>query len=152
VNTAVSYLDNLKAPIVQGTYQYRVTAVNTSGVAPATVTVSSSAAMSNALDFSVPAAPTLLTALTTVGVAGVVNLSWMDNASNETGFTVQRATNATFTAGLVSTTVPGASLGATVNYTLSGLTKGSKLYFRVQASNTAGVSTFASTTTLVTVP
>jgi FtsP/CotA-like multicopper oxidase with cupredoxin domain/fibronectin type 3 domain-containing protein len=163
INTGVSYANNLVAPIVQGTYQYRVTAVSTSGVAPAVVTNAASVAVpSNVVDFSLPAAPTLLTATTTVGVAGVVNLSWTDNATNETGFTVQRATNATFTTGLVSTAVPGVNSGNPVNYTLNGLTTGTRYYFRVQATNAAGVSAFATVgtvaatgvaaPTLVTVP
>jgi hypothetical protein len=166
INTGVSYADNLTAATAQGTYQYRVSAVNTSGVAPATVNVySAPATMPNPLDFTVPAAPTLLTATTTVGVPGVVNLSWTDTASNETGFTVQRATNATFTAGLISTPVPGAIVGTNgvVNYTLSGLISATKYYLRVAATNTAGTSTYATygtgnattgvvTPTLVTVP
>jgi hypothetical protein len=167
VNTGVSYADNLVAATAQGTYQYRVSAVNTSGVAPApTVNVySAPATMPTPLDFTVPAAPTALTATTTPGVLGVVNLSWTDMASNETGFTVQRATNATFTAGLVSTAVPGAITGTNglVNYTLNGLTSATKYYFRVAATNTAGTSTYATfgtvnattnvvTPTLVTVP
>jgi hypothetical protein len=166
VNTGVSYADNLVAATAQGTYQYRVSAVNTSGVAPATVNVySAPATMPSPLDFTLPAAPTLLSATTTVGVPGVVNLSWTDMASNETGFTVQRATNATFTAGLISTPVPGAIVGTNgvANYTLSGLTSATKYYFRVAATNTAGTSTYATfgtvnattgvvTPTLVTVP
>jgi titin len=166
VNAGVSYADNLTAPVGQGTYQYRVTAVNqTAAVAPALpITNATSATVSsNVLDFTVPAAPTLLTATTTAGVLGVVNLSWTDMASNETGFTVQRATNATFTAGLVSTAVPGAitATNGVVNYTLSGLTSATKYYFRVAATNTAGTSTYATfgtatagvvTPTLVTVP
>jgi len=54
---------------------------------------------------------------------------------------VQRATNATFTAGLVSTTVPGANTGNPVSYTLGGLTSGTSYYFRVTANNTIGAST-----------
>jgi hypothetical protein len=168
VNGAVTYTDKLVAPVVYGTYQYRVTAVNQTG----TVTNAASGAVPSAvLDFTKPVVPTALTATTTAGVPGVVNLSWVDGANNETGFTVQRATNATFTAGLVSTTVPGAvaGTGSTVNYTLSGLTTGTKYYFRVTATNALGTSatatgaaayaTFATvgatgvvTPTLVTVP
>jgi titin len=154
INGAVSYVDNLVAPVVQGSYQYRVTAVNQTGVAPAAVVTngSSAAVMSNIVSLAVPAAPTALTAAVTATVTGVVNLTWADNSTNETGFTVQRATNATFTAGLVSTSVPGANATTTVNYALNGLTKGTILYFRVQATNASGVSTWASTVTPVTVP
>jgi hypothetical protein len=134
-------------------------------VTGAVTNAASTAVASNVIDFNVPAAPTLLTATTTAGVLGVVNLSWTDMASNETGFTVQRATNATFTTGLVSTVVPGAITGTNgvVNYTLNGLTSASKYYFRVAATNTVGTSTYTTfgtlntttnvvTPTLVTVP
>lgn len=153
INTAMSYLDNLAAPVVQGTYQYRVTAVNQTGVAPAVVTNGFSAAVSsNIVNLAVPAAPTALTATATVGVPGVVTLTWADNSTNETGFTVQYATNATFTTGLVTVPVPGANATASVNYTLNGLTTGTKLFFRVQATSAAGVSTWASTVATVTIP
>jgi FtsP/CotA-like multicopper oxidase with cupredoxin domain len=145
---AVSYVDILVAPVVQGSYQYRVTAVNlTNGV-----TTSSTSSLSLPLDFTAPVAPTGLTA--TPGATGVVNLSWVDNASTETGFTVQRATDALFTKGLVTTVVPGASAGtgATVNYALSGLTKGTPLFFKVAATNAVGASTFVATTAAVLVP
>ncbi len=148
VNKAVTYLDNLVAPVVQGTYQYRVTAINATGVVAPALPPSSAAVLSNVVDFNLPAAPTALTATTTIGVPGVINLSWTDNATNETGFTVQRATNATFTRGLVSTVVPGANSGNPVSYALNGLTTGAKLYIRVQATNASGASTFATVGTV----
>jgi formate/nitrite transporter FocA (FNT family) len=117
------------------------------------VNAASTAVASNILDFSLPAAPTALTATVTAGVAGVVNLAWTDNATSETGFTVQRATNATFTAGLVTTAVPGGTLTTgPVAYTLNGLTKGTKYFFRVAATNAAGTSAYVATAVAVTVP
>jgi hypothetical protein len=153
VNTGVSYADNLVAATAQGTYQYRVSAVNTSGVAPATVNVySAPATMPIALDFTVPVAPTWTTIANPT--VGVVSLNWADNSANETGFTVQRATNATFTTGLVSTTVPGANATSSVAYSLNGVTAGT-YYFRVQATNAVGASawtTFGTTAGTVVTP
>jgi hypothetical protein len=154
VNSAVSYANNLVAPITYGTYQYRVTAVSQTGTAPNVVTNSSSAPVASVLvDFSQPAAPTAITAAAGA-TTGTVNLSWVDNAVNETGFTVQRATNATFTKGLVTTAVPGANVttGGTVAYTLNGLAKGTKYYFRVAAVNGPLTSPYVATTVVVTVP
>jgi hypothetical protein len=153
VNTGVSYADNLVAATAQGTYQYRVSAVNTSGVAPATVNVYSvPAPMLTPLDCTVPVAPTWTTIANPT--VGVVSLNWADNSANETGFTVQRATNATFTTGLVSTSVPGANATNSVAYSLNGVTAGT-YYFRVQATNAVGASawtTFGTTVGAVVTP
>jgi fibronectin type 3 domain-containing protein len=153
VNTGVSYADNLVAATAQGTYQYRVSAVNTSGAAPTVVNVySAPATMPNLLDFTVPLAPTWTTIANPS--VGVVSLNWADNSLNETGFTVQRATNATFTTGLVSTTVPGANATSSVAYSLNGVTAGT-YYFRVQATNAVGASawtTFGTTAGTVVTP
>jgi titin len=149
VNTAVSYVDTLVAPVVQGTYQYRVSAVNKTGTV---MNAASAAVVSNVLDFSVPAAPTLLTATAGAVGSGAVTLGWTDNATNETGYTVQRATNATFTTGLVTTAVPGAVAAGPTSYVLSGMTAGTKYFFRVAATNTAGTSAYVASTVAVTVP
>jgi hypothetical protein len=149
VNTAVSYVDNLVAPIVQGTYQYRITAINATGTV---INGSSPSVVSAPLAFIAPVAPSALAATVTAGVTGVVNLSWTDNANNETGFTLQRATNAAFTTGLVSTAIPGANASSIGKYQLTGLKKGAVLYFRVQATNTVGGSSWTSTVTPVTIP
>ncbi len=149
VNTAVSYADNLVAPIIQGSYQYRVTAINATG---AVINGSSSPVISAPLDFTTPTAPSAVVATVTAGATGIVNLNWSDNASNETGFSIQRATNAAFTTGLVSTKIVGTNAAATFNYQLTGLKKGSVFYFRVQATNTVGVSSWATTVIPTTVP
>jgi hypothetical protein len=153
VNGAVSYVDTLVAPIVYGQYQYRVSAVNVTGKGATAVTnAASTAVASNLLDFTLPAAPTALTATAGAVGSGAVTLSWTDNATNETGYTVQRATNATFTTGLVTTAVPGAITVSPTSYTLSGMTKGTMYFFRVAATNAAGNSAYVATTTTVAVP
>ena len=52
-----------------------------------------------------PAAPTSLNATLSAKPPLQVNLAWMDNAANETGFTIQRASNVYFKTGLVTFSV-----------------------------------------------
>jgi hypothetical protein len=68
---------------------------------------------------------------------GTVALAWKRNSTNETGFTVQRATNAAFTQGTGSVTFGAGVIGGSV----SGLTAGTLYYFRVFATNATGNST-----------
>jgi hypothetical protein len=77
-----------------------------------------------------------------------VSLSWTDNATNESGFTVQRATDAAFTKSLSTKTVPGAATGATGSYLATGLTAGKVYYFRVAASNAVGTSAYSTAVTI----
>jgi FtsP/CotA-like multicopper oxidase with cupredoxin domain len=81
-----------------------------------------------------PDAPSGLTA---VMGTNAVNLSWTDNSLNETNFLVERATNAGFTAGLVTfilgpnvTTMADSSAASSTTY-----------YYRVYATNKIGDST-----------
>lgn len=154
VNTAVSYVDRLvAATAVKGLYQYRVTAVNQTGTGIAALTNASSAPVTSAsLDFTLAAIPTALTA--TAAAVGQVSLSWTDNASNETGFSVQRATDAGFTKGLKTTAVPVviAGTGGTASYLVSGLTSKTAYFFRVAATNAVGTSAYLATPTAVAAP
>jgi predicted phage tail protein len=122
-----------------------VTAVNQTGTA---TNASSAAVVSNLLDFTAPAAPSALVAA--AGATGTVSLSWTDNATNETGFSVQRASNATFTTGLTTMAVAGATAGtgAAASYLSTGLTKGKAYYFRVAATNLVGASAYSATATI----
>jgi len=92
---------------------------------------------------SVPAAPTTLSALPS---SSGINLSWADNSSNETGFVIERATNAAFTLNTGSTTV-----GANVTTcTVSGLSPATTYYFRAHAYNGDGSSSNTSNARAVT--
>ena len=96
---ATSYSD-LTAKLVTD-YSYRVIAYNAAGntiSAPVKVNIS-------------PAAPSNLSATAKFGknYTDNVTLIWTDNSNNETGFTIQRATNANFTSSVNSSTV-GANL------------------------------------------
>jgi predicted phage tail protein len=107
------------------TYTYRVAAVNANGT--------SAFAVSNSVlvppDATAPAAPSNLAAINVAQTT--LTLTWTDNSVNETGFIVQRATNNTFTKGLVSFNV--AANGTSFNDT--GLKRGTKYFYRVQAIN-----------------
>jgi titin len=107
------------------TYTYRVAAVNTNG--------SSGFAVSNSVlvppDATPPAAPSNLSASNVQQTT--LTLSWMDNSNNETGFTIQRATDSAFTKNVVNINV-----GPNVtSYNDSGLTRKTKYFYRVLAFN-----------------
>lgn len=81
-----------------------------------------------------PAAPTNLLArpLATSPAQARVNLSWTEAASSTvSGFTVQLATNSSFTAGLKTVTAPGFSRA----YSFTALSRRTKYYVRIQTLN-----------------
>lgn len=89
--------------------------------------------MMHSLAFAVaPVAPTGLTAISGPGLR--VDLNWLDNSINDTGFTIQRATDSLFTANLMSFTVDPL-LTTFTDTTVSGATT---YYYRVFANNTVG--------------
>ena len=89
----------------------------------------------------VPAAPTGLTA--TTAATNQINLAWADNATDETGYVVERSLNSNAWSRIVLT-----GMNAT-NVSDSGLATNTLYYYRVAASNAAGVSAYgyASATT-----
>jgi hypothetical protein len=92
---------------------------------------------------SVPAAPSGLSAATVS--SSKINLSWTDNANNETGFKVERKTGSGGTYAQIGTTGAGVT-----TYNDTGLTAGTSYYYRVRATNAAGDSSYsadANTTT-----
>jgi hypothetical protein len=70
------------------------------------------------------------------------SLTWTDNANNESGFRIQRATNSTFTAGLVTSTV-GANI---TTFQTGNVARNTAFYFRVQAFNSADPSAWVNAT------
>ena len=113
--------------IVAGqTYTYQVRAVNAVGSASSnTATIATTA----------PNAPSnvLVTAVRSGG-SDRVTLVWTDNSNNETGFRIQRATNAAFT-GLVEFTVNKNVVTFSQN-----VSRGTNFYYRVLAENPFGSS------------
>ena len=85
----------------------------------------------------IPAAPSGLTA--TAASQTQVNLTWTNNATNQTGFTLERATNSSFTANTATFT---AAASAT-SYSDTGLPTNTTYYYQVCATNANGSSTYS---------
>ena len=118
------------------TYAYRVIVTTPAGTA-------SSAIVDITVD--VPLAPSDLQALALLqGNREQVNLTWVDNANNESTFTIQWSTNTSFTGGGSATVGANTTTYATRSITLQ------TWYFRVRANNVLGSSAWA--TTLVVQP
>jgi hypothetical protein len=90
-----------------------------------------------------PAAPSALAAV--ASSSSGISLAWTDNASNESGYTVQRSTSSTF----ASVTSFALAANAT-SYSDSGLVASTIYYYRVQASNATGSSAFSNTASATT--
>lgn len=128
------------------TYYFKVKARDPSAnkSAFATKVGSNSATLVNGKTLAVtvpaPTAPTGLNVSSTG--ATTATATWVDNSTNETGFTLQRATNSGFTSNLttVSSTIPA----NTQSFGITGLSSGVTYYFRVRAnaSTPSGWSTF----------
>jgi predicted phage tail protein len=120
------------------TYEYRVFAFNATG---------DSASSNIATASTPPLAPTNLTAAITAGAPLTVTLAWVDNSAMESGFTIQRATNTGFTAGLTAFTVAAnVTMFANSN---AGLLVNTRYFYRVRATNGAP-SAWSNTVTIVT--
>lgn len=112
-------------------YWYRVRAKNASGASAYSNTA-------NATTQQVaPNAPSNLTA--TAASTSQIDLKWTDNASNETGYQVERSPNGT-------TFTKIADLGANATaYQNTGLAPATDYYYRVRAVNAAGASAYSNT-------
>ena len=111
------------------TYYYRVRATNANGDSANTATASARRRQG-----TIPAAPSGLTA--TAASSSQINLSWTNNANNQTGFQIDQATSSDFTQNLTTVTV-----GANVTtYSATGLSAGTTYYYRVRATNANGDS------------
>ncbi|HJZ91222.1 MAG TPA: glycoside hydrolase family 44 protein, partial [Gemmataceae bacterium] len=124
--TGATYAD---AGLTNGTtYFYKVTAVNAAGEGAQSAEVSATPQV---------AAPTAPTNLTAAAVStSQIDLTWVDNSGNETGFAVDRATDSGFTVGLTTVTL---GVNAT-SYSATGLAASTTYWFRVRAANAGGPS------------
>lgn len=126
---SVTFVDTtVTALATNSTYIYRVAAVNSGG--------NSAFATSAAITVpGIPAAPSNFTAANGPGGRNnrTVVLNWTDNSNNETGFTIQRATNAAFTANLTTVNVAA----NTTTSLQTGLVRNTAYYFRIRANNGA---------------
>jgi hypothetical protein len=115
------------------TYHYRVRAYNATG----------DSAYSNTATATTPAASATLAAPSelTLKVASSsrIDLTWRDNSSDETGFKIERSTNGTSFTQI-------ATVGADVTtYSNTGLSSGTRYYYRVRAYNAGGNSAYSNT-------
>ena len=127
-------------------YYYRLQAYNAAG----TSAYSSTAVAVTPASVTVPAAPTGLSAAALS--SSQINLTWSDSATNETGYYVERAASSTGSFIRIATLGAGA-----VSYSNTGLAASTAYYYRVQAYNAGGTSSYsgiatATTAAAVTVP
>src|SRR6266849_3400570 len=137
--TATTYSDAGLLPSTQ--YFYRVRATNSGGDSAYSNTASATTLAAP------PAAPSNLVA--TAASSSQINLSWTNNASNQTGFKVERSTDGT-TFTQIATTAATAT-----TYSDGGLLPSAQYFYRVRATNSVGDSAYsntASATTLVAPP
>jgi fibronectin type 3 domain-containing protein len=91
----------------------------------------------------VPAVPTNLAAI--AAGTSAINLSWKDNATNETGFLLQRSLS-----GASGFTTIATLAANTTTYANSGLSSSTTYYYRIQAVNAAGNSAWSNVTSATT--
>ena len=91
-----------------------------------------------------PVAPTTLTA--TAASASQINLSWVDNSNNETGFNVERSPDGATGWSSITTTAANAT-----SYADSSLAEGAQYYYRVHAVNVSINSTDSNTANAITI-
>lgn len=119
-------------------YSYRVKARNNLGDSPY-----SNSASATTGQLTAPPAPSNLSA--SAASASQIDLSWTDNASNETAYRVERSADGGQSFSLLATLGADAS-----SYSDTGLPGSSSFTYRVQASNAAGASAFSNLATAST--
>ncbi len=127
---SVNYTDTAVA--AGNAYTYRVMAANAGGPS----------AYSNTASVTLNAPPATPTALTYTLLTNPtrVRLAWLDNATTETGFEVERSVNGG--AYTLLTTVAARNGSGPVTYTNTGVTSGNIYSYRVRAINAAGSSAY----------
>ncbi len=129
-----TYSDTTASPSTS--YNYQVIATD------AALNQSLPSNMVTAITTGPPAAPSALTA--TAASAMQINLSWTNNAINQTGFKVERSPdNVTFTQ--IATT-------AATTYSDPNLAPKALYYYRVRATNTYGDSAYTNVSSATTLP
>jgi hypothetical protein len=121
-------------------YQYRVVARNKVGYSPEfpTMTASSTSAT---VGVNPPTAPSALTGALQVGPK--VALTWKDNASNETGFVLQRSSDNGVTFSQLATAPARTGSGSTVSFTDSTVALGTTYQYRVASVGVGGQSAWS---------
>ena len=149
-----SLTDNAYTPGVPVTYQ--VVAQNTIGygLGYPTVTAKAVSAQVTVLPPAVPNAPSNLIAQAgpAASIPAPVTLTWNDNSATpnaETGFTIQRAQNNTFTTA-VATFTKAANATAIASFIDNTTAAATTYFYRVRALNANGTSAWSNTATVTT--
>ena len=122
-------------------YWYRVRAYNSAGTSAYTN-------IADATTMSLPAVPTNLQAA--VSIPRAADLSWTDNANNETSYRLERAPDNTGAPGNFALV---ATLGANVtSYQNTGIASSTTYWYRVRAQNSVGNSAWATAVQVTTLP
>ena len=137
VGVSVTYRDTANL-VIGSSYAYHVTALNEGGAS----------APSNTITVNLPApvlAPTNLAAATAPVTATQyrVTLTWTDNTTTETAFTVQRSTTTAFT------TVTTSTVGANIRTLTQTVARPGPYYYRVRAVTPQGTSAWSNVATAV---
>jgi fibronectin type 3 domain-containing protein len=135
-------------------YYYEVTAVDPNAVSPTDLTAESaiSAEVSTAAlagSSNVLGAPTSLVG--TVQNGPQVQLTWNNNSTSATSFTIQRATNAVFTQNVTMVSAPAATT-ATVTFTDTSTVANTTYYYRVQSVQGTVTTAYSNPVTMVIPP
>ena len=134
--TAANVTTFTNAGLTEGAqYFYRVRALSGSMSSTYTATVNT---------FTLLATPTTLAAPT--GTSSTVQLSWRDNSTKETGYSIERSVASTFTNPVVVAT----TLANVVTYTNTGLVDGTQYFYRVRATNGTAFSAYSNTVSRAT--
>jgi hypothetical protein len=116
------------------TYYYVVSASNATGEG-------ANSGQANATPSAPPALPAAPTALKATAASRTqINLSWTDNAGNETGFLIERSTKSG--SGYVQIATVGSNVTSFAN---TGLAGNKNYYYRVRATNGSGNSAYSNT-------
>lgn len=119
------------------TYFYKVRTISNAGHSPYTAAVSATTA-------AAPPVPGVPTGLSATAISGdVVNLSFTDNSTNETGFEIWRSVNNTSNFILLETLPPAS--GGVINYSDTGLFANVIYYYRVRAKGLTNFSGYTPT-------
>lgn len=121
------------------TYWYRVRAKNVSGFS---VYSNVANAVTKPPVVTIPKAPSTLAATAFSGTR--INLSWTDNATDETGFELERSLNGTSFVKIADIAANTTAIADT------GLASTTKYWYRILAKNTAGKSAYSNIATATT--
>ena len=129
----------IRASPPAGTYEARLFANDTHTLlaTSATITVGTGGAPP-----AIPAAPSGLVA--TVASSTQINLSWVDQSNNESGFKIERSTG---TGSFAQIATVGTNI---TTYSNTGLTAGTNYTYRVRSTNSSGDSGYSNTVSATT--